>query len=139
MDVGVEFNGNCRTPYGEPTPCVAGFTGAPTVHAGGTVDWLGSTSSPNSIPKHRTHVVSNSMIYQMGSDTGEEVKRNIVWTSEEDNKLRSMAIAGHGVKEIATALHRSVSAVYSRSLRFGLSLRQTKRRPNNFPGLPVRR
>jgi hypothetical protein len=68
-----------------------------------------------------------------------KMKRKFVWTSEEDNKLRSMAIAGHGVNDIATALHRSVAAVYSRSLRFRLSLRQAKRRLNNFPDLPVHR
>jgi hypothetical protein len=46
-DVGVSFNGNCKDPNGEPVPCYAGFTGASTVSAGGNVDWLGSTTSPN--------------------------------------------------------------------------------------------
>lgn len=47
VDVGVEFNGNCHLASGEPTPCVAGFTGASTVSAGGNVFWIGSTTSPN--------------------------------------------------------------------------------------------
>jgi photosystem II stability/assembly factor-like uncharacterized protein len=47
QDVGVIFNGNCFGPSGEPTSCVAGFHGLSTVSAGGTVDWLGSTTSPN--------------------------------------------------------------------------------------------
>jgi len=47
-DVGVKFNGNCHDTYGESTPCLAGFTGASTVSAGGNVEWIGSTTSPNS-------------------------------------------------------------------------------------------
>jgi hypothetical protein len=50
----------------------------------------------------------------------------IRWTQAEDDKLKSMAIAGHSADQIAAALHRSVSAVYARSLRFGFSLRQTR-------------
>ena len=46
-DVGVVFNGNCKSPSGEPVPCYAGFTGASTVSAGGNVEWIGSTTSPN--------------------------------------------------------------------------------------------
>jgi hypothetical protein len=48
------------------------------------------------------------------------------WTPAEDDKLKSMAIAGDSAVEIAAALHRSASAVYARSLRFGFSLRQVK-------------
>jgi hypothetical protein len=48
------------------------------------------------------------------------------WTPAEDDKLKSMAIAGHNAAEIAAALHRSVSAIYARALRFGFSLRQVK-------------
>jgi hypothetical protein len=55
----------------------------------------------------------------------------IRWTQAEDDKLKSMAIAGHSADQIAAALHRSTSAVYGRSLRFGLSLRQIKRRPKS--------
>jgi hypothetical protein len=51
------------------------------------------------------------------------------WTADEDDRLKTMAVAGHTAGEIAAALHRSVSAVYARSLRFGFSLRQTKQRP----------
>jgi photosystem II stability/assembly factor-like uncharacterized protein len=46
-DVGVVFNGNCYSPYGEPVGCYAGFNGSSTVTAGGNVYWLGSTTSPN--------------------------------------------------------------------------------------------
>jgi hypothetical protein len=53
----------------------------------------------------------------------------IRWTEAEDDKLKSMAIAGHSAEQIAAALHRSTSAAYGHSLRFGLSLRQIKRRP----------
>jgi hypothetical protein len=55
----------------------------------------------------------------------------IRWTQAEDDKLKSMAIAGHSA-QIAAALNRSTSAVYGRSLRFGLSLRQIKRRPQQW-------
>jgi hypothetical protein len=56
----------------------------------------------------------------------------IHWTQAEDDKLKSMAIKGHSADEIAAALHRSSSAVYGRSVRFGLSLRQIKRRPQQW-------
>jgi hypothetical protein len=46
-DVGIVFNGNCHDVTGQPVPCYAGFTGASTVSAGGNVDWIGSTTSPN--------------------------------------------------------------------------------------------
>jgi hypothetical protein len=55
----------------------------------------------------------------------------IRWTQAEDDELKSMAIAGHSADEIAAALHRSTSAVYGRSLRFGFSLRQIKRTPQH--------
>ena len=35
-------------------------------------------------------------------------------TQAEDDKLKSMAIAGHSADEIAAVLHRSTSAVYGR-------------------------
>lgn len=47
-DIGVTFNGNCHNPSGEPTACVAGFNGSSSVSAGGTVEWAGSITSPNS-------------------------------------------------------------------------------------------
>jgi hypothetical protein len=46
-DVGVVFNGNCTNAGGEPTSCIAGFTGASTVDAGGTLQWIGSTTGTN--------------------------------------------------------------------------------------------
>jgi hypothetical protein len=65
-----------------------------------------------------------------------EMTNGIRWTSNEDDRLKSMAIAGHTVDEIAVVLHRSVSAVYARSLRFGFSLRQMDRRPR-APNRPL--
>lgn len=46
-NVGVIFNGNCRKLGSELLTCVAGFTGASMVTAGGNVEWIGSTTVPN--------------------------------------------------------------------------------------------
>jgi hypothetical protein len=46
-DVGIIFWGNCHDDPEYPGRCQAGPTGASTQSAGGTVDWIGSTTSPN--------------------------------------------------------------------------------------------
>jgi hypothetical protein len=48
------------------------------------------------------------------------------WTTEEDERLQSMARGGSTAKEVAAELQRSVAAVHSRALRFGLSLKQVR-------------
>jgi hypothetical protein len=46
------------------------------------------------------------------------------WTSQDDERLRSLAVAGKAAWEIAVELERTVSAVRSRTERFGISLRR---------------
>jgi DNA-directed RNA polymerase specialized sigma24 family protein len=46
------------------------------------------------------------------------------WTPLDDERLRSLAIAGMDAKEIATELERTVAAVRSRTERFRVSLRR---------------
>jgi DNA-binding NarL/FixJ family response regulator len=48
------------------------------------------------------------------------------WTPAENERLQSMARGGSTAKEIAAELQRSVAAVHSRALRFGLSLKQIR-------------
>jgi hypothetical protein len=54
-----------------------------------------------------------------------------IWTPEEDERLRKMAIAGKRPHEIAAALNRSRAAVQSRADKFGISLKLVK---INWPG-----
>jgi hypothetical protein len=46
--------------------------------------------------------------------------RKKLYTSAEDAKLRSMAKAGHSMKEIAVAIHRSKGSVYKRAKVLGI-------------------
>ena len=46
------------------------------------------------------------------------------WTSADDERLRSLAVAGRNSREIATELTRSVYAVRARAEKLGISLRQ---------------
>jgi DNA-directed RNA polymerase specialized sigma24 family protein len=48
------------------------------------------------------------------------------WTSKEDELLQSMAASGRSAKEIASELGRSIAAVHSRTVRFGISLKQVE-------------
>ena len=46
------------------------------------------------------------------------------WTPLDDERLRSLAIAGMDAREIATKLERTVPAVRSRAERFRVSLKR---------------
>jgi hypothetical protein len=48
------------------------------------------------------------------------------WTSKEDERLRSMIIAGQRPPEIAIQLQRSVAAVNARAHKLRLSLKRLK-------------
>jgi hypothetical protein len=47
-----------------------------------------------------------------------------LWTPLDDERLRSLAVSGLGVREIAAELERTVSAVRARAERFGISLKR---------------
>jgi hypothetical protein len=46
------------------------------------------------------------------------------WTSRDDERLRSLAVAGMAAWEIAAELERTVPAVRWRTERFGISLKR---------------
>jgi hypothetical protein len=48
------------------------------------------------------------------------------WTPLDDERLRSLAVAGMAAWEIAVDLERTVAAVRSRTERFGISLKRVK-------------
>jgi hypothetical protein len=52
--------------------------------------------------------------------------RTMPWTSKEDERLRSMIIAGQRAPEIAIQLQRSVAAVNARAHKLRLSLKRLK-------------
>ena len=54
------------------------------------------------------------------------ISRIKLWTSKEDERLRSMIIAGKRPPEIATELQRSVLAVNARARKLRLSFRSLK-------------
>lgn len=60
-----------------------------------------------------------------------ERRRVDTWTEADDERLRSLAVAGMNSREIAMELNRSVFAVRARSANLGVSLKQVmvKRRP----------
>jgi hypothetical protein len=58
--------------------------------------------------------------------TGPRLFPTMLWTPEEDGKLRSMLLAGRTAAEIAIKLRRSVSAVQVRARRIRLSFKQVK-------------
>jgi hypothetical protein len=66
---------------------------------------------------------------------GEMMERRRVgsptWTEADDERLRSLAVAGMNSREIAMDLNRSVFAIRARSEKLGVSLKQVmvKRRP----------
>jgi hypothetical protein len=66
---------------------------------------------------------------------GEMMERRRVggptWTEADDERLRSLAVAGMNSREIAMELNRSVFAIRARSEKLGVSLKQVmvKRRP----------
>jgi DNA-directed RNA polymerase specialized sigma24 family protein len=47
-----------------------------------------------------------------------------LWTPLDDERLRSLAVSGLNVREIAAELERTVSAVRARAERFGISLKR---------------
>jgi hypothetical protein len=56
-----------------------------------------------------------------------------LWTPEDDERLKSMILAGRTPAEIAIKLRRSVAAVYARAHRFRLSFKRVIK--NQFPRL----
>jgi hypothetical protein len=62
-------------------------------------------------------------------------ERPRIWTPEEDERLRKMALSGTRPRDIAAALNRSRSAVQSRADKFGISLKLVK---INRPGAATR-
>ncbi len=55
--------------------------------------------------------------------------RKTHWTPEDEERLRSMIVAGERPAEIAIKLKRSVSAVYARAYILRLPFKRLRRRP----------
>jgi hypothetical protein len=71
--------------------------------------------------------MNDSVWYKSGSQKGTKVKKKKVvrraWTKDEFRLLRSMARDKQGVKKIAKALKRTVSATRGMAVKRGVSLR----------------
>jgi hypothetical protein len=53
---------------------------------------------------------------------GEEMSRNIPWSDEDDQQLRSLALSGFSLAEIARQMVRVTSSVRSRALKLGIAI-----------------
>jgi hypothetical protein len=50
------------------------------------------------------------------------MSRNIPWSDEDDQQLRSLALSGFGLAEIARQMLRGMSSVRSRALKLGIAI-----------------
>jgi hypothetical protein len=59
---------------------------------------------------------------------GEEMSRNIPWSDEDDQLLRSLAFSGYSLAEIAHQMVRSKSSVRSRALKIEIAIARDRNR-----------
>jgi hypothetical protein len=50
------------------------------------------------------------------------MSRNIPWSDDEDQQLRSLALSGFSLAEIARQMARGTSSVRSRALKLGIAI-----------------
>jgi hypothetical protein len=55
------------------------------------------------------------------------MSRNIPWSDEDDQQLRSLALSGFGLAEIARQMLRGMSSVRSRALKLGIAMQGPKK------------
>jgi hypothetical protein len=60
------------------------------------------------------------------------MSRNILWSDEDDQQLRSLALSGFSLAEIAHQMARSKSSVRSRSLKIEIAIARD-RNPMHMP------